>query len=366
MTRLKRILVAAATAALVGVMVLGGLAWQAWNTGPDRVDGAPDTVIVRVRSGATLRSVAADLQRRGMLTRPRLFLLGARLSGRDHRLQIGRYGVPSGASPREILNALLDGRPLPIVITLTEGREADELAGVLADSLVLDAAEILASADALIRGGADTLMSGAERRRLSAAIDAGPRPDGRSLHWCEGYLAPDTYHFAEGIDAYAVAGAVVGLQLARLDSAFAGTGRAAADLSRHGLLTLAAVVEAEARLGHERRRIAAVYHNRLQRGMRLEADPTVAFWLGKRGERLWNRDLDKDSPYNTYRRRGLPAGPIGSPGAAAIRATARPDSTCEALFFVADGAGGHVFSRTLAEHLRAVARFRALMRDRRR
>jgi UPF0755 protein len=140
----------------------------------------------------------------------------------------------------------------------------------------------------------------------------------------------------------------------------------ARSLTPHQLLSLAAIVEAEARLAAERERIAGVYHNRLARGMRLEADPTVAFWLGKRGERLLYRDLEMDSPFNTYRRSGPPAGPIGAPGAAALLATARPDTAGGDLYFVADGAGGHVFSGTLADHQRAVAAYRALMRERRR
>ena len=126
------------------------------------------------------------------------------------------------------------------------------------------------------------------------------------------------------------------------------------------MLTLASVVEAEARLDTERTLVAAVYSNRLAHNWRLEADPTVAFILEKKGSRLYYKDLKVDSPYNTYVYRGLPPGPIGSPGMAALQAAARPDPGCDAMYFVSDGVGGHVFSRTLQEHEEAVRRFRRI------
>ena len=361
---MRRLSLIVAAALLLSAGVLAGLAWRAWTTGPDgEVDS--QKAFVTAAPGATMRQVASDLHRRGLLDHPRLLLLAARLSGGDRKLQAGRYELPPGASPRDLLRILAGGRPLPVVITLPEGLDAAALSALLADSLQLCPAAILAAADALIQGGTDTLMAPRERTLLAHAIDDGTRPGGLALHWCEGYLAPDTYHFAPYTKAADVALSLVRLQLDRLARARADALPQAAGLSIHGLVTMASLVEAEARQAHERARIAAVYHNRLRRGMRLEADPTVAFWLGKRGQRLLYRDLEVDSPYNTYRRDGLPAGPVGNPGPGAIHAAVRPDSACTDLFFVADGEGGHIFSRTLAEHQRAVARYRELMRDRR-
>ncbi|HOX25039.1 MAG TPA: endolytic transglycosylase MltG [Candidatus Krumholzibacteria bacterium] len=357
--------VAAAAVALAGV-VLAVAAWRVWDARPDPPPAAPATILVRVAPGATLRSVAADLHGRGLLAYPRLWLIVARLTGRDRALQVGRYAISPGASPRELLAAFLAGRPLPVVVTLPEGQEAPVLAAVLADSLGLAAGDILACADSLVTARLDSYLPAAARSRLHDAIAGNGRPAGRLLHWCEGYLAPDTYHFAEGTDAFTVARTVVGLQFSRLDSVADLRDPIARDYSLHELLSLASIVEAEARRPPERALIAAVYHNRLRRGMRLEADPTVGFWLGKRGERLLYQDLEVDSPYNTYRRAGLPVGPIGCPGLAALVAAARPDPSCRALYFVADGDGGHVFSRTLAEHEDAVHRYRGLMRGRRR
>ncbi|MBM4131087.1 endolytic transglycosylase MltG, partial [bacterium] len=126
------------------------------------------------------------------------------------------------------------------------------------------------------------------------------------------------------------------------------------------LLTLASIIEAETSRPDERARVGAVYLNRLRLGMNLAADPTVAFATQKKGQRLLYRDLEVDSAWNTYRRRGLPPGPIGSPGMASLRAAARPDPACRELYFVADGEGGHVFSHTAQEHEAAVRRYRLL------
>jgi UPF0755 protein len=122
----------------------------------------------------------------------------------------------------------------------------------------------------------------------------------------------------------------------------------------HDVLTLASIVEAETRLAEELPLVSAVYHNRLEKGMRLEADPTVAYAMGGYKGRMYFKHLEIDSPYNTYKYGGLPPGPICSPGEAAIDAALYPDSTFEALYFVAKGNGGHIFSLTLKDHLAAV------------
>lgn len=363
--RWLRLLAGVLAGLMLGVMMLAGAAWRTWTTGPAIEAATPATTLIRVIPGSTLHGVSRELAEQDLLVSPRIFRLGARLSGRDRDLKVGRFTIPAGASPRDILIILTEGQPVPVVIQLTEGLEAAAMADLLADSLGLQMRAILAAADSLVLQAADTLMTAAGRAHLSTTI-TGTVPVNRGpLHWCEGFLAPDTYHFAEGTTAVSVARSLVGLQRARLDSARQVAFPVAVSLTTHELLTLASIIEAEAQLADERRTIAAVYHNRLQLGMRLEADPTVAFWLGKRGQRLLYRDLEMDSPYNTYRREGLPVAPISSPGAAAIMAAARPDTSCHALFFVADGSGGHVFSRTMAEHQKAVQEYRNLMRTRR-
>src|SRR5690606_4506736 len=128
---------------------------------------------------------------------------------------------------------------------------------------------------------------------------------------------------------------------------------------RHDLVTLASIVEAETPLSAEKPRVAAVYWNRLHNGWKLQADPTVRYGLGHWGERVYYKHLDMDTPYNTYLHAGLPPGPIGSPGEEALAAVLAPLTPCDDFYFVASGRGGHVFSRTKAEHDRAVRAARA-------
>lgn len=352
-----------AAACLVTVIACTWL-WHGWTHGGVRPT-QPDSVRVRIHPGMSLRAAADTLAARGLLKDERLFLLGARLEGRDRDLKPGVFAVPVGASPRDLLRALVDVLPLPVVVTIPEGLEAAEVAEMVARALGCPAPEFIAAADAYVAASAESfpLIADPWRRAGYARLVTGTtRAGARRLHWCEGFLAPDTYHFYEGTSAPVAARAMVDLQLARLDSALAlaseRPGRL--PLSPLDLVTLASIVEAEAKYAHERPRVAAVYANRLRDGMRLEADPTVAYWLGKRGQRLLYADLKVNSPFNTYLSAGLPPGPIGNPGWSALVAAALPDTGCDALFFVADGRGGHVFSRSLDEHNRAVQRYRDL------
>lgn len=295
------------------------------------------TQVVEIRSGMSLRAVAELLHERGILDRPWRLRLAARLApGRS--VKAGRYELRSGTPAATLLRLLDAGQVIPVALTIPEGWRIDQIAAAAAESLGLDT------------------------QRLRELCERPPRqwasrygiPEGASL---EGYLLPDTYHFAHGVGAELVLETMLRANAAILDTLTIPEG-----LDRHQLLTLASIVEAEALRDDERTRIAAVYHNRLQQGWKLEADPTVAYALGKQGERLTFRDLEVDSPYNSYRNRGLPPGPINCPGASSIRATARPLAGFPAMYFVADGEGGHVFSRTWAEHREAVRAYRARRR----
>ncbi len=337
--------------------------WQTWTrpwTPPASQDGAE---LVRIPPGASLPAVTDTLVRHGLLRHPRLFRLMAQLLGQDRHLQAGRYAVTPGVAPRDLLSLLVSGRTVPVRVTLPEGVDAESAAKLVEAALGWHAEDFLAAADSLARAAilAYQLMGGAHQvaayDSLLAYHSSLPL---RTLHWCEGYLAPDTYHFAEGTPVLDAARTMVSLGVGRLDSLFnlrSATSQELA-LTPHQFLTLAAVVEAEARRDDERSRIAAVYVNRLSRGWRLEADPCIAYLLDKRGQRLFYKDLAVDSPYNTYRHAGLPPGPIGCPGTLSLQAVAAPDTDRAILFFVSDGEGGHVFSRTRKEHEEAVAAFR--------
>lgn len=359
---LKRVGIVVAAGLVVGLAVLGWAWWQWTGQGP-AAPGDVATTLLRIPQGMTLSAAADTLVARGLLADRWRLLLGARLTGQDKGLRAGLYDLAYAQSPRDLLADLTSGLSVQVVVTIPEGLDADEIAAVMVEAFGFEPTRFLAAADSLARAAVQShgLAGTAAISRLDSAVsgDRAP-PESRRFHWCEGLLAPDTYHFAEGTDAVSAAGILVGTQVERLRLAAASAinGRNA-DLEPLGLLTLASVVEAEARRDDERRRIAAVYTNRLARGWRLEADPTVAFLLDRKGERLYFKHLKIQSPYNTYRRRGLPPGPIGAPGLASLEAAARPDAACDAMYFVSDGADGHIFSRTAREHEEAVARFRA-------
>lgn len=367
---MKRFMLTAGLAVIAGLLILMW-SWRMW-TGPgpgpdggaDR-DEAPSTLLVRVTPGMTLATAADTLVARGVLAHRRVLLLGARLTGRDRSLRAGLYELEYGASPRELLDTMTSGDVVQVKVTIPEGLDAGEIAELAGTALGFPPGDFLAAADSLVeaearRGGllgeGDWPAAG-----LDSLLAAESARHPRQFRWCEGHLAPDTYHFAEGTDGANAAKFLVTTQWARLDSVLTqASAPGVAGLSRQELLTLASIVEAEARIAAERRRIAAVYVNRLVKGRRLEADPTVAFILEKKGKRLFYRDLEVESPFNTYRNRGLPPGPIGSPGLASLEAAARPDTACRAMFFVSDGKGGHVFSNTAREHEAAVREFRRI------
>ncbi len=298
--------------------------------------GSGPEVTVTVPAGATLATISDTLEARGLIGAPRFFRLYARMRGDDTRLRSGRYTFHDGDGWPDLLDALVAGRVATVAVTIPEGftlpQMADRLAsitGVTADSL----RSVLTADDAHVEWSV-------------------PGPG------LEGYLFPETYRFAEGVPVPDVIDA--------LTSAYREfwTSRrrrrlAELDLEERELVTLASIVQAEARFTDEMPSIASVYHNRVRNGWRLEADPTVLYALGGHRDRLLFAAIDSvaDNPYNTYRNPGLPPGPIGAPGEAALEAALYPAEE-PYMFFVAGPDGRHVFSRTLAEHNRAIARVR--------
>jgi len=361
--RTTAIAVAAAT-----VVALAAEAWIFWTTPP--TDAGHET-IVEVPRGATLRAVADSLVAHDLLRHRMVFVWGARLTGRDRAIRAGRYAVPRDLSPRDLLGLLVTGRTVPVRVTILEGETASAIAAGLAAAFPWSAAEFLSAADSLaglVMVQAPLPLDAAAAGDYAETLRRERERTGRAFPLCEGYLFPETYHFAEGVDAAQVAAVVLehGLSRWRLLLDDAPPRRDDALQGLHEILTLASIVEAETPRAEEMPRVAAVYLNRLADGIPLEADPTVAHALDKRGERILYADLEVDSAFNTYRRAGLPPGPIGSPGPAALRAVLEPASGFDALFFVADGSGGHVFSRTLEEHREAVRRYRSLRAPRQR
>ena len=291
-------------------------------------DGAP-VRRVTIPQGSTFAAAADSLESAGVLGSPRLFRLYASITGRDRDIKAGTYLLEPGLSWNELIQALSDGRGIEQSITVPEGLPLREILPLLARS-------IGAPVESLWAAARDT----ATRRRLGV-----PTPD------LEGYLFPDTYRFMYGTSAREAVGDMVrrfeDIWEPAWDSRVAEMG-----MSRHAVITLASIVEKEARLAEERPVIAAVYHNRLRQGMPLQADPTVQYALGEHRTRVLYRDLKIDSPYNTYRNRGLPPGPIASPGRASIEAALFP-ANVPYRYFVAHPDGHHEFRVTFEEHTAA-------------
>jgi UPF0755 protein len=296
--------------------------------------GRGTVVRFEVKRGEPFVSVLDRLHGDGIVRSPRALRLWAAVRRADRSIKTGTYEFTIGESAARVLERLVHGDILRVAVTIPEGYMMWDIAGAFT-AAGIDSSALLEEIQSPQR---------LERRHIDAP----------SL---EGYLFPDTYVVPWG----ARAGDVVAQMLARLDAVFTDSLFARAveiGMTPHEVLTLASIVEAEARVAQERPVISAVYHNRLRRGMRLEADPTVAYAMGGFRGRMLFAHLEIDSPYNTYRNKGLPPGPICSPGEAAIRAALYPDPDTDALYFVARGDGSHIFSRTLREHQAAVQQVR--------
>jgi UPF0755 protein len=331
MTRAKWIIAALGIAALFGVSLLIYIL-----TGINDRAAAGKPVLFEVRAGESFSSVKQRLAAESLIDHPRAVSLFAKLRRYDRQIMAGTYQLTPGDRARDLLGTLVRGEVYTVTVTIPEGFMAREIAGVLASAANIDSVAFASVYD--------------DDEFVNSEVGI----EGGSL---EGYLFPDTYRLPWGAPPKYVARTMVKRFEDVFDEAAAVRARELG-MSRHELVTLASIVQAETRLHHEFPLVSAVYHNRLRIGMRLEADPTVAYAMGGYRGRLFYRDLEIESPYNTYKVSGLPPGPICSPGEDAIMATLNPDTTCRAIYFVAEGNGGHIFSRTLAEHIDAVDKVR--------
>jgi UPF0755 protein len=349
-------------ALLLGMALVAGWAYRTWESEPSVPEGMSLEVEVRIPKGMTLMAAADSLVAHNLLGNARIFLLGARLTGQDKGLRAGLYALKRGTSPRELLSDLTTGRSVHVKITIPEGLNTEEIAAIVSQAMGFPPEIFLVHADSLARSAIKDRMCMGSASAF-ASFDSLVRDKSawvnREPHWCEGYLAPDTYLFAEGTKPSLVAAHLINTQVRRLEQAMAKTtGGLAPYLTMHDLLTLASIIEAEARRDDERAKISAVYTNRLLQNSRLEADPTVAFFLQKKGKRIFFKDLRVPSPFNTYVNLGLPPAPIAAPGFLSLLAAGSPDPQSKNLYFVSDGFDGHVFTRTYEEHQKAVQRFR--------
>ena len=287
---------------------------------------------VMIPKGAGLKNTAGILARAGVIDKPLLFILAAGITGQVRGLKAGEYALSPNMSLRAILGIIHAGRVIEHKVVIPEGFTLAQIIDRLAGLRLLDKDEALALAR--------------ERKFLDSL--------GIKAQSLEGYLFPDTYYFARGRGTRAVLRTLVRRFLAQWKRLAPLAEKQ--DLSRRQIVTLASIIEREAKLDAERALMSSVYRNRLKKGMPLQADPTVIYGLSDFQGNLTKRHLSQDTPYNTYLRKGLPPGPICSPGRASLQAALDPAKT-DYLYFVARGDGSHQFSRGYPAHSRAVRRF---------
>lgn len=300
--------------------------------------GTGDPVRVHVPAGASFAQVTDSLSARGIIRAAPVFKLYARARGATQGVQPGTYAFRAGTNWAQILDDLNAGRVLTARLVIPEAWDLRGIAPRVA---------------ALTGLGEDTVMHVLTDTAVANRLGV-PGPT------LEGYLYPATYTFP----VEAPLDSILARMVATYRRIWTPERRARADsigLSEREVVALASIVEKEARQRDEMPTIAGVYHNRLRRNWRLEADPTVQYALGEHQERLLYAHIDEtaDNPYNTYRIFGLPPGPIGSPSVLGIDATLWPD-TVDYMFFVARPDGSHIFTRTLDEHNRARVAVRQL------
>jgi len=316
----KRSYLVAAGLVLAALVLIYAL-W--WAPGPK--PGPHDIVI---KEGTTIRSVSRQLAKEGAIPgTARTYYVMARLFGSNDPIQAGEFEIPKGMGGASILDLLQHGKPLLRLVTVTEGMPS------------ITVEEKLAS-----------------NPYLTGALPDIP----------EGSVLPDSYGYQRGESRAALVKRMQAAMTRAIAQLWPKRSNDCALATPEQAITLASIVEKETGKPAERAMVAGVYCNRLKIGMKLDADPTVIYAVTKGkplGHRILKSELDADNPYNTYRKPGLPPGPIANPGKASIEAVLHPANT-KALYFVADGTGGHVFAETLAEQNANVAKWYAIRRQR--
>ncbi|WP_226577073.1 endolytic transglycosylase MltG [Acuticoccus sediminis] len=288
-------------------------------------------VAILIERGSALEFIARGLEEQGIITNQYVFLAAAQATGAAGKMQAGEYMIPARSSMEQVMQRIASGDVIQHQITFAEGLTSYQVV----------------------------------QRMLENDILTGPVAEIPP----EGSLLPETYRITRGMPRERLIDSMKAAHNRAVERIWAARSPDLPIDSPAELVVLASIVEKETGVDGERGRVAAVFENRLKQGMKLQSDPTILYGLyggeaWAQGRTLFQSDLDRPNPYNTYQIAGLPPGPITNPGVAALEATAQPAETKD-LFFVADGSGGHVFSETYAEHQRNVTRWRQIEAERR-
>ena len=289
---------------------------------------------IEIPRGATFRQAVEILSKEGLVRDKNLFLFLGRINGMERKIKAGYYSIQGPLSPLTIFRLLKKGQIFEYEITIVEGDALREIAEKLSER---------------------NIISKEDFRKLSTDKEfiSYHQIDAPTL---EGYLFPDTYRIPKGMDPKEA----IGMMIVRMREKYSGELKARTSeigLSEREVLTLASIIEKEAEADNERPLISAVYHNRLKKGIPLQADPTCIYGIKSSGEKITEKDVRRKTPYNTYIIKGLPPGPIASPGIKSITAALYP-AKVPYMFFVSNNDGTHRFSVTPEEHEVAVEIYR--------
>jgi UPF0755 protein len=319
----------------VGVLYMHLMSWA------DRPSGAAALEkLFTVSPGQGLKQTAASLKQEGLVSDALRFTILTRLDKKDKLLKAGEYFFSTTMTPREILDQMVEGRVHLYRLTIPEGYNLVQIAAAVATAGLESEKHFLDAA----------------RNRESA------RSLGIEADTLEGYLFPDTYYFPRGLDSATIIATMVKQFKADFKPAWEQRAKALG-MSVPEVVTLASIIEKETGDPEERPLISSVFHNRLKKGMRLETDPTVIYGIPDFDGNIKRRHLETHTPYNTYKIKGLPPGPIASPGALAMQAALYPAQS-NYLYFVSKKDGTHQFSTTITEHNAAVKKYQLRKRKR--
>lgn len=286
-----------------------------------------------IRAGETFNELAARLKHKGIIASTTRFRLYSRITGSDKRLKAGEYRLSATMTPAQILDMLVQGRSIVYRLTVPEGYTIEQIAREIAR-------QGLGTSEDIQKLATDPLVA------QSYAIEA---------QTLEGYLFPDTYYFPKDVEPRKIIAKMVEHFKAQFQPVWQQRAKEL-NFSVHQIVTLASIIEKETGAPSERPIIASVFHNRLKKKMRLESDPTVIYGIPNFDGNIKRHHLQTRTPYNTYKIRGLPPGPIANPGSASIEAALYPDQT-DFLYFVAKKDGTHHFSTNIKDHNRAVRKY---------
>ena len=377
--------IVANTLTLAIVILIGFGVYIAWAQSQFRSPGPlTEAICLQVRPGQNMRGLSEDLLAREAVSNGAIFRLGAEYSDKSELLKAGSFRVPEGASMEEIIDIVTRGgrstcgvevlMRIGVASSRIEIRELDPTTNRFVVQAEFDPAEdvepeefgsVVAQQDTRFRVA---LAEGVTSWQITEALNQAEFLEGEIAEVpAEGSLAPDSYEVRAGDTRSDLIETMEARQTARLDEAWQNRVEDLPLSSPEEALILASIIEKETGVPEERRTVSSVFVNRLNRGMRLQTDPTVIYGVtegrGILGRGLRQSELRRETPWNTYVINGLPPTPIANPGQASIEAALNPDTT-DYIFFVADGTGGHAFATNLADHNRNVAEWRRIEAER--